>query len=545
MGTNGFERDEVVRALPASADVINVSDEDGARPLLVGNLAVFDQWAEIDSALEGHFLERIAPGAFAKTIRENLPRIRALFHHGKDPNIGNKVLGPVVELAETDAGVQYKVDLLPTQYNEELRPGLIAGLYGTSFRARVVKAARNMRPARSAHNPDGIPEVTVHEFRLYEFGPTPLPVYEGTATAMRSMTDSFVAERLAERAARPAETHGDMADDLGISRSRYENILTFVAGSVWAMEPAALGVVLQIISERASGYRPSLDEIRERIGTVERAEPDSETGGPVRVIDISGPIIPRASLMSEISGAASLEALNDELRDAVQSEDVKSILLRIDSPGGSAFGLPEFAAALRAARDVKPVVASVDAMAASAAYYIASQASEVYVTPSGAVGSIGVYTAHEDTTGLQEKLGVKTTLVSAGEYKTEGNPFEPLTDEARAELQSKVDAFYGMFVGDVAKGRGTTRKVVEESYGRGRVVLANDAVEAGMADGVLAYTDVLSRLEKLATRVARSEPDAPSAAAATRISIEPEPSAATTRPAQTHVWGQDAPYWRI
>lgn len=505
-----------------------------------GLVAPTGVWVEIDSAVEGHFMEQIAPGAFTKTLNENRDRIRAIFHHGRDSSIGYKVLGPIEALEEGEGGLRYRISLLDTQYNAELRPGIEAGLYGTSFKGDSIKPAVNRRPAKSDHNPKGLMEVRHTEIRMNEFGLTPLPVYDGTAAVMRSIVDDEVAERLAARAIDRAE------DDkpFGLSRSRYENVLTFVAGSVWAMEPAALAIILGIIGERAGGYEPTPEEIRERIGVVERAEADMAADSPVRLIDVNGPIIPRANMFSEMSGATSSEALQAEIRDAAASEDVKSILLRIDSPGGSAFGMPELAAEIRAARDVKPVVAVADAKAASAAYSIAAQASELYVTPSGMVGSIGVYSAHDDISSMQEKLGVKTTLVSAGTYKTEGNPFEPLTEEARAEIQSKVDAFYEMFVSDVAKGRGVPVKTVKEDFGQGRMVLARDAVAAGMADGIATFDQTLARLEKQAAKVTRtSEPEPP---AATTRTVEPERPVATTRKPEPRVWGSDAaPYWRL
>src|SRR5712671_4212731 len=101
---------------------------DGGMPTLYGHFAVFNRWTEIDSWMEGHFLERIAPGAFKKTFREQTPKV--LFQHGMDPQVGDKPLGPIESLAEDATGAAYEVRMLDTAYNRDLIPGLEAGLYG-------------------------------------------------------------------------------------------------------------------------------------------------------------------------------------------------------------------------------------------------------------------------------------------------------------------------------------------------------------------------------------------------------------------------------
>jgi signal peptide peptidase SppA len=147
----------------------------------------------------------------------------------------------------------------------------------------------------------------------------------------------------------------------------------------------------------------------------------------------------------------------------------------------------------------------VDTLAASAAYWIASQADEIVVTPSGDVGSIGVLVMHDDVSKAEEMAGFKTTVISAGKYKAEGHPFEPLSDEARGELQKLVDDVYAMFVADVAQGRGTTAEAVRSGYGQGRLQLANDAVASGLADRV---DTIDSTLEQLGAVAVTNEPEA-------------------------------------
>jgi hypothetical protein len=161
-------------------------------PVMFGHFAVFDQWTRIESIFEGDFMERLAMGAFAKTFVERRDSIRSLFQHGRDPQIGSKVLGPIAELREEPKGAYYEVPLLDTSYNRDLLPGLDKGLYGASFRFRVMREEIVEEPKRSDHNPDGLPERTIKEVELHEFGPVTFPAYEGATAGIRSLTDEFV-----------------------------------------------------------------------------------------------------------------------------------------------------------------------------------------------------------------------------------------------------------------------------------------------------------------------------------------------------------------
>ena len=186
-------RDELVRAVFEGGVELRASEErDGRLGTLTGHFAKFDQWTTINSAYEGKFRERVSPGAFTKTFNENRAGMRVLFQHGKDPQVGDKVLGPIEQLREDDVGAYYEVPLLDTSYNRDLIPGLEAGLYGASFRFRVLRQRIDKRPAMSDGNPDGLPERTVSEAAVKEFGPVTFPAYEGATAGMRSMTDEFI-----------------------------------------------------------------------------------------------------------------------------------------------------------------------------------------------------------------------------------------------------------------------------------------------------------------------------------------------------------------
>ncbi len=194
-------------------------------------------------------------------------------------------------------------------------------------------------------------------------------------------------------------------------------------------------------------------------------------------------------------GGTSTECFGAMFAQAVADPNVAAIVINVDSPGGTVSGVPELAAQINAARGTKPIVAVANGMAASAAYWLASQADEIVVTPSGEVGSIGVFCAHFDESGALEQAGVKPTLISAGKYKVEGNPFGPLTDEALASIQSRVDDLYAMFTSDVAKARAMpVDRVRGRAFGEGRMLGAKRSVNSGMADRVGTLSETIGRL---------------------------------------------------
>lgn len=187
---------DLVRAVPRTVE-LRAADSDGEgadsteMPTMRGHFSVFDTWYEIDSFWEGRFLERTAPGSFRKTLAEGLRTIKVLFNHGHDFHIGDKVLGPIGDAREDDFGAFYEVPLLDTTYNRDLLPGLEAGLYGSSFRFRVTRDEWNDEPGKSEHNPDGIPERTIKEVRVFEFGPVTFPANPDATAGVRCLTDDF------------------------------------------------------------------------------------------------------------------------------------------------------------------------------------------------------------------------------------------------------------------------------------------------------------------------------------------------------------------
>ncbi len=219
-------------------------------------------------------------------------------------------------------------------------------------------------------------------------------------------------------------------------------------------------------------------------------------GGGIAVIPVHGTIVQRAGMMTEWCGGTSTQQASAALREALADETVGQILMEFDSPGGSVYGVGEFAAEIAQAKAGKPIVGICNSLAASAGYWLASQCSEVYVTPGGEVGSIGVWMAHEDWSRALDEAGVKTTLISAGKFKTEGNPYEPLDPDAQAFMQSRVDDYYQAFTKAVAKGRGVPIDSVRGGMGQGRVLGADQAMAEKMVDGVATFDEVVKRMQR-------------------------------------------------
>lgn len=273
--------------------------------------------------------------------------------------------------------------------------------------------------------------------------------------------------------------------------------------TVWALHPAALAKVTQVLTRWAAGMAPTA-EVMAMISADKEARAAKQAsnaragGGSIAVLPLYGILTQRGNMADDISGpgSCSTQQFTQTFRSALNDDTIGGIILDIDSPGGSVFGVAELAAEIMQARGQKPIFGISNSLCASGAYWIGSACSELYCTPGGEVGSIGVYTAHFDYSGAMEQDGVKATLISAGEYKTEGHPYGPLTDEAKAAIQQSVDAYYAAFTQGVSKGRGVPVAAVREGMGQGRCLVAAEALAAGMTDGTMTFDDVVAKMQK-------------------------------------------------
>lgn len=187
-----------VATRPRRDDTTGDVPDDGRLATLELHFSRFDTWYEIDSVWEGRFMESIKRGAFRKTMKERGNQVKVLFNHGFDPQIGDKALGVPEVLEERDDAPYLQAPLLDTSYNRDLLPALRSGAYGSSFMFEVLGEKWDMEPPRSEHNPDGLPERTITEVRLFEAGPVTWPANPEATAGVRSGVDWY-AEQLQRR----------------------------------------------------------------------------------------------------------------------------------------------------------------------------------------------------------------------------------------------------------------------------------------------------------------------------------------------------------
>ena len=269
----------------------------------------------------------------------------------------------------------------------------------------------------------------------------------------------------------------------------------------WALMPERLNAVSAVMA-RWSSHAPATAEVLAGIDVdkvareARRQTATSVSGGGIAVLPLYGVITQRGNMIEDVSGPGSVstQKFAAALRLALADESVSQILIDIDSPGGSVYGVAELADEIVAARAQKPIIAIANSLAASAAYWIGCSASEFYVTPGGEVGSIGVWQAHFDYSQALAAEGVTPTLISAGTYKVEGNPYAPLEPEAQAFMQSRVDDYFLAFSKAVAKGRGVPIAQVRNGMGQGRVLGADAALEQNMVDGIVTLDEAIRKM---------------------------------------------------
>jgi signal peptide peptidase SppA len=252
---------------------------------------------------------------------------------------------------------------------------------------------------------------------------------------------SFVAEALAQLAA--ADPIAEMAS--------------------WAERRAALPATVGLIGDSAAADKPFA------------------FANGVAVIPVYGLLINRFPYCwGFVTGYTFVQ---QQFRQAMADPDVTLITFDFNSGGGSVNGCEELSAEIFAGRDIKPSVALVDGVCYSAAYYLASSASQVWATPTSGVGSIGAYAVRTDMTGALAQMGIKATVVFAGANKLDGNPLVPFSDAAQVRWQASIDESYNMFVAAVARNRAdldteAVQATKASCYG------AADALSAKLIDGI-------------------------------------------------------------
>ena len=244
--------------------------------------------------------------------------------------------------------------------------------------------------------------------------------------------------------------------------------------------------------------------LRERLG-LELPEPDRQAsaffGQPARsgmyriengaaIIPITATLVNRGGWIGAQSGLVSYEGLAAQVREALDDDDVERIVLDIDSPGGMMDGALLLAEQLSDARQQKPLTAVVNDLAASAGYLLAAQADEIVISPTSRVGSIGVIYIHAEYSRALEQSGIGVSIIAAGAHKADGNPYEPLPDDVRADIQRSVDRAWELFIEAVHAGRPSLSPAAMRAM-EARVYEGQEAIEAGLADRIGKLEDVI------------------------------------------------------
>jgi len=179
----------------SSPDMLIFRDDD--EPMVEGRVVPYEEWSEVDSVVEGHFMERFARGSFTKTLAERVGEVKVYFEHGRSKIFDSQPIAEVRETWEQPDGVYFRAALLGG-LPELFRDGLRRGLYGASVGAKVLKLERVRAPKESSYNPSRLEERTYKELRAFDYSITPRPHYASATVALRSITDDLLVERLLE-----------------------------------------------------------------------------------------------------------------------------------------------------------------------------------------------------------------------------------------------------------------------------------------------------------------------------------------------------------
>jgi len=259
----------------------------------------------------------------------------------------------------------------------------------------------------------------------------------------------------------------------------------------WAIHPSMFDVFTNVFNNKLQG----------RILKPAQVKDDNDglmkytMYGSIAVLDLEGVILKKKMMMEGESGMFATLDVERTLLMAMEDRAVESIILSIDSPGGTIDGAAELADLIYSLRGEKPMTALANGMMCSAAYWIGSAADKIYAYTTSDVGSIGVYMMHIDQSKANESEGIKVTYIKAGKYKTVGNPNEPLSDTDKDVLQAHVDYNYDTFISAVARNRGMSKDDVAK-VAEGRLFIGQQAVDAGLVDQIASLDDLVEYSNK-------------------------------------------------
>lgn len=285
----------------------------------------------------------------------------------------------------------------------------------------------------------------------------------------------------------------------------YNSIITERIGTGQMELPEEVGAaIIDSLQARGAAPKPTASRFFGSQATANRGgrtvgEPFMVDRG-VGIITITGALVNRGAYIGSNSGQTSYEGIKHQLARAGDNSSVKSVILDIESPGGTAIGAFDAAAAVRQLTAQKRTIAVVNGIATSGAYALAAGASRIVTTSTGIVGSIGVALMHMDISKALETAGLKPTLIFAGAHKRDGNPFAPLPDDVRQTLQADVMQIYEEFLGSVAAGRPRRTPVSVARATEAQSFTGRAGVDARLADDVGTFEEVLADLARRGSR---------------------------------------------
>ncbi len=263
--------------------------------------------------------------------------------------------------------------------------------------------------------------------------------------------------------------------------------------TLWAGSQAAYEAVVEAKANALSKFGDKTEQPLPDLLTVQ---------GNVGIIDIRGSLVNGNAGFMSYFGVTGYGDIREALVAALQSPQVNSILLNIDSGGGAVAGVHETAQLISRVDKVKPVFSYNGGTEASAALWLGSSARTSYVAETSLTGSLGIIMVHAERSKQLEQDGVKVTVIRAGTEKALANSYEPLSKEAKAALESKAEALYDVFLGHVAEQRGMTNATADTKFGQGREFVGKQAVEAGLVDHVGTLEDAYTKASAAGAKIA-------------------------------------------
>lgn len=283
----------------------------------------------------------------------------------------------------------------------------------------------------------------------------------------------------------------------------YQHLAARAFNQPLLLEPAYARVFFSVLGERfgasrmidaVTGHAYASDELKQMAISWDddggRRYKAYRVENGIAVLPVSGTLVHKFGYLQPISGMTGYDGLAMRLQAAISDPDVKGIMLDIDSPGGEVAGAFDTADLIARMGAEKPIWSLASDVACSAAYLLASATGKRLITQTGRVGSIGVVVAHRNIEKRLEDEGIDITLIYSGAHKVDGNPYQRLPDDVRADIQTAVDSTREMFAGKVAEFTGMSKEAVMAT--EASVFEGNDAVVAGLADQVVNYADAVS-----------------------------------------------------